>query len=370
MREGVAELLQRLGVDPAGVESHELPHNQWLSAAVWAIRSGSDRQGVLKVTRADRSRGTTAWEAHWSADDHDPERWTYWRREALAYRDGLPDEYTGSGIAAPVCIAADVDDREALLLLEWVDGDAGESWPVGSYARAANALGRAQAPFLTGRPLPAVPYLTKGFLRDYSSEKPVDWNLLDDDSVWQHPVVRATFPAGLREAAKFVHANRARLYAINESLPQTLCHLDFWPKNLFGRSTGRITLIDWGFVGRGAVGEDVGNVVPDSAFDFFLDADDLPQLERVVFDGYVRGLRHGGWREDPRLVQLGMWSSSVKYDWLTPFTLGQVDQARQYRYGGGGEVDPTMKFRARSRVLLFNAQWARQAIELADQLGV
>ena len=51
------------------------------------------------------------------------------------------------------------------------------------------------------------------------------------------------------------------------------------------------------------------------------------------------------------------------------FTLAQVFQERQYRYGGGGEVDAGFKFRECSRVLLFNARWARQALDLADELG-
>jgi hypothetical protein len=74
--------------------------------------------------------------------------------------------------------------------------------------------------------------------------------------------------------------------------------------------------------------------------------------------------------DDPRLVQLGMWSSAVKYDWLAALTLAQVREDRQYRYGGAGEIDPVFKFRERGRALLFNARWAMQAIELADQLGI
>jgi hypothetical protein len=54
---------------------------------------------------------------------------------------------------------------------------------------------------------------------------------------------------------------------------------------------------------------------------------------------------------------------------MAAFTLAQVFQQRQYRYGGGGEVDAGFRFRERSRVLLFNARWARQALELADELG-
>jgi hypothetical protein len=240
---------------------------------------------------------------------------------------------------------------------------------VEAYGPTAEALGRAQGSYLTGRPVPPNSWLSRNFLRQYSAEKPAEWDLLDDDDAWEHPVVRETFPAGLRPAVDFLHRNRDRLYQINEALPRTLCHLDVWPKNLFGRPGGKITLIDWSFAGDGAVGEDIGNLVPDSAFDHFLSADDLPRLEQIVFDGYLCGLRAAGWSGDPRLVQLGMWSAAVKYDWLTPFTLAQVGSARQYRYGGTGEIDATFKFRERSRVLLFNARWARQALELAEQLG-
>ena len=127
-----------------------------------------------------------------------------------------------------------------------------------------------------------------------------------------------------------------------------MCHLDFWPKNLFRRD-GHVVLIDWGFVRMGSVGKDIGNLVPDACFDHFVTAEELPRLEQVVFDSYLRGLRSAGWNEDPRLVQLGMWSSAVKYDWLAPFTLAQVRLDRQYRYGGGSEIDAVFKFRERSR---------------------
>ena len=362
----VEELLGRLGVAAGRGGIEELPHNRWLSPGVWRVRTKDGDLAVLKFLRSDRSRGETPWDTHWTTQDHDPQRWNYWAREPLAYQHHLTNVYAQAGIRAPACLGSRVDDREALLLLEWVDGQPGESWPVEFYGTAAEALGQAQARFLNARPVPSFSWLSTGFLRDYSSEKPVDWGLLDDDEAWQHPVARQTFPSGLRERVVFVHANRERLYRISESLPRTLCHLDFWPKNLFRRPGGETVLIDWGFVGLGSVGEDVGNLVPDASFDHFVAAEDLPRLEQVAFDGYLRGLRSAGWNEDPRLVQLGMWSSSVKYDWLAALTLAQVGQDRQYRYGGGGEIDAVFKFRERSRVLLFTAGWARQAIELAQ----
>lgn len=366
----VGELLERVGADATEVVAEELPHNGWLSPGVWRVRTRAGRLAVLKYTKSDRSRGSTRWEAHWTARDHDPRRWTYWCREPLAYQHDLAGAYDGSGITAPACLGVDVDDSEAVLLLEWVGEGPGEAWPVTSYGPAAEALGRAQAPFLLGEPLPLLSWLSRRFLREYSSEKPVAWGLLDDGDAWAHPLVRETFPGGLRAGVRFVHEHRERLYQISESLPRTLCHLDFWPKNLFRRSTGETVVIDWSFAGDGAAGEDVGNLVPDAVFDHFVSADQMPRLEQVVFEGYLQGLRAAGWSDDPRLVQLGMWSSAVKYDWLAPFTLAQIGQERQYRYGGAGEIDAAFKFRERSRVLLFNAQWARQAIELAERLGL
>jgi len=74
------ELLERVGVDPAGADAEKLPHNRWLSSGVCRVRTGAGQQAVLKWLRSDRDRGSTPWDAYWTAADHDPRRWTYWRR--------------------------------------------------------------------------------------------------------------------------------------------------------------------------------------------------------------------------------------------------------------------------------------------------
>jgi hypothetical protein len=361
----VDELLERLGTAAVG-GAEELPHNRWLSQGLWRVCTREGRPAVLKYLRSERDNGTD-WDARWSAPDADPRRWTFWAREALAYQHRLPDAYAGSGIEAPACLAVVVDEKEAVLLLDWIDGQTGDAWPVELYGRAAEALGRAQARFLTGSAVPPFTWLSSGFLRDFSSDMPVNWNVLDNENTWRHPIVRQHAPAGLREAVRFVHAHCERLHQIHEALPRTLCHLDFWPKNLISGVGGATWLIDWAFAGVGSVGEDVGNLVPYGSFNQFLPASVLPRLEQVVFDGYLTGLRSGGWNDDPTLARLGMWSSSVKYDWLAPFMLSQVGKPRS---AGESQIDPIHRFRERSRALLFNARWARQAVELADRLGL
>ena len=363
-----AALLRRLGIDPPALAIDDVAHNRWLTPGIWRIAIGEQRM-VLKCLAADRDRGQTPVEAHWTAGADDERRWTYWGREGLAYRHRLTEAYEPGGIVAPALVASDEDDASIVLLLEFAEGVPAEQWEIERYGAAAAALGRAQARFLTSEPVPSWPWLSRRFLRQYSSEKPADWSILEDDRAWAQPLILRNVPPELRELATWLHVTRDRLYEIAEALPRTLCHLDFWTKNLISRRDGTVVLLDWAFVGDGAVGEDIGNLVPDAVFDHFVPAERIAELETVVLDAHVSGLADGGWTGDPRLVELGMRASAVKYDWLTPVTLAAAAAPRQVRYGGTEEIDADYRFRERGLALAHNARSARRAIALADELG-
>jgi hypothetical protein len=111
---------------------------------------------------------------------------------------------TPGSLVAPECLAADVVDGEIVLLLEHVEGTPAEDWSIAAYGTAAEALGRWQAPYLTGMQYPDFSWLSLRFLREYSSEKPADWGLLDDDDAWDLPLVRDS------GAALLVNAERAQ----------------------------------------------------------------------------------------------------------------------------------------------------------------
>jgi len=177
------------------------------------------------------------------------------------------------------------------------------------------------------------------------------------------------FPDGLRRGLVRLNEEREGFFSMMERLPRTLCHLDVWPNNLFARKDGTFALVDWSFVGEGALGEDVGNLVPDSVFDLFVPARDLPDLDREVFGGYVRGLREAGWEGDERAVRLGMCTSAVKYEWLAPLMLQRASEARQLGYGGEETADADLLYAERGRALAFLTSWAEEARALAEGLG-
>ena len=359
--------LVRPGASAASIE--ELIHNRRLTPGIWAVTS-NDQRMVLKCLTPNREAPGSAWDAHWAEGADDLRRWNYWAREGLAYQRQLVEVYEPGGIVAPELLASHYADDLIVLLLEHVEGLPGERWDVADYATASRSLGQAHAHLLTNQAMPDYRWLSQGFLRQYSSEKPVDWSLLDNDQAWQQPLVQRNFPPELREAAVWLHTARGRLYEIASKLPRVLCHLDFWTKNLILRPEGTVALIDWAFVGDGAIGEDVGNLIPDAAFDHFVDAETLPQLEAAVRDAYVEGLANAGWYGEPRLAELGLCASAVKYDWLTPAMLSSAAARRQMRYGGTQEIDADFRFRQRGIALLDNAERARRAIALAETLAL
>ena len=365
----LSESLVRVGLEQDGWQVVEPQHSRWLTADIWELTKG-DHHLVVKRLARHRDVGTTAFTRHWSQDCESTDRWNYWLREPLAYQSGVVGCFAEEGVRAPVCVGVDITDEDAVVAMEFVDGTPAENWDIDTYAEVARRLGAAQGRIALGGEIPDVEWLSQGFLRDYSTEKPVVWELIDDNHSWNQPLVAEHFPAALRSAANELHAQRHRLYSVLDSLPRTLCHLDFWTKNLIQTNDGSFVLLDWAFVGDGALGEDIGNLVPDAAHDFFVEPDQLPRLREAVLGAYLEGLGDAGWHGDPRVVELAMAASAVKYDWFTPLMLEQACRTEHHRYGGDAVTDSDEFFAKRGAALLENAQQALHALQLAAALDL
>ena len=297
---------------------------------------------------------------HWATSER-PDHWNYWAREPMAYRSGLAAAaYEGSGITAPELLGAFDRSDGIALWLEDVAGTAGEQWDVAAVAGFARQLGRGQGGYLAGRPLPDAGWLSRRWLRQYVDSKPVDGSVLRDDGSWQVPVIAAAYE-GLRPGLTRLWDEREALLRAVEALPQTLCHNDVWPMNLLARD-GQHVLLDWAFVGVGAVGEDAGNLVPDSVWDGFLPLSMLPALAEQVWTGYLSGLRDAGWTGDERLARLGFTAGgAAKYAWLAESSIRRLQRGELSSYGGYSRLKLDDLFRTYAGVFRLLLEWAEEA---------
>jgi thiamine kinase-like enzyme len=126
-----------------------------------------------------------------------------------------------------------------------------------------------------------------------------------------------------------LRADRSQFLDALDRLSRTLCHLDLHPANLFARDDTTVA-IDWSFVGLGAIGEDAGNLVPDSVLDFHVSPDRIGELHEVVSRGYEAGLREAGWDGPAELVHLATSATiAAKYAWILPALLRAAVEGRE-----------------------------------------
>jgi len=352
----LAELAEVLGCDPGPHTITPLQHNEGnaVTAGIWRY-AGTGWSAICKhITRSGTGIG------YWAASE-DPAHWNYWAREPNAYRSGLTSTaYEGTGITGPQLLAAFDRPDGVVLWLEDVTGTEGEHWDVDMVAELARRLGRGQGSYLAGRPLPGVDWLSRRWLRQYGASKPVDGSVLHDDAAWQLPEV-ATAYGDLRAGLTRLWDERAVLLRAVEALPQTLCHLDVWPKNLV-ESEDRHVLLDWAFVGIGAVGEDAANLVPDCVWDGFLPLESLSALADRVWTGYLAGLREAGWAGDERLARLGFTAGgAAKYAWLAELSIRRLRRGELVSYGGYSRLALDDLFTTYAGVFEMLLTWAEEA---------
>jgi hypothetical protein len=248
-------------------------------------------------------------------ENSDVSAWNYYKREADAYQSGWLEDLPG-GLAAPRHFGViEHPDGTCWLWLEEVKDEIGSRWPLEHYNLVARHLGQFNATYLVERHPPSWPWLSSGWLRRYialsSPTIPLIRNSLD------HPLVRRWLPGDASDRLFRLWEERDLYLDALDRLPQALCHLDVFRRNLFTRKTAagddQTVVIDWAFVGRGAIGEELAPLVFASTTFFEIDQVQVQELEGIVFEGYLEGLSDAGWRGDPRQVHLGYTAASLRY---------------------------------------------------------
>jgi Phosphotransferase enzyme family len=191
------------------------------------------------------------------AELSDPRHSAYWRRAADVVTAGLVD--TTPGLRSPARTAVEEDPEGITLIQEWVE-DAANS---GLFA--AHALGR-----FAGADLGQEPWLATGQLRDRL-------NRIDRRGGWR-TLGRTT----VADVADHLWRRRGAFLQAVEALPQVPQHGDPLPANLPGRVGDDVVAVDWGTLGHGPVGADLGYYVLSAREEF-----------EPLLDAYLLGLPDG-----------------------------------------------------------------------------
>jgi thiamine kinase-like enzyme len=98
-----------------------------------------------------------------------------------------------------------------------------------------------------------------------------------------------------------------------ELLPQTICHGDTYPTNFMSRPLpdGRqqTVALDWALAGIAPLGDDLGQFVFGAQTN--LKEANRMEVDQVLFESYLAGLRESGCRVDPQQVRFGYTASAA-----------------------------------------------------------
>jgi hypothetical protein len=151
---------------------------------------------------------------------------------------------------------------------------------------------------------------------------------------WEHPLLRSAFPMPVAADLLRLWDERETLLQILDRVPQTFCHLDAWRMNMVAQSrdlqSDGVTLIDWAFPGRGAVGTDAGDLFIESFSLAELNDMEPRTLDRTVFESYLDGLCAAGWDSDVRVVRCAYSAFCALKQGCALFWLGDILNAERH----------------------------------------
>ncbi len=175
---------------------------------------------------------------------------------------------------------------------------------------------------------------------------------------WDHPGV-AAWPPEVRRRLQRLWADRDLMVTLSRVGDRTLCHLDVWPANLVD-DAGASVLLDYSFTGEGAVGEDVANLILDSFTDGLMDAALLPEFAEAAIDGYIAGLRDGGWPGSADKVRATIAASgAAKYSWFGPAIVSRVIRDDLGRRSYGRDTSAAAAVRRLTGLVTLISEWAQ-----------
>lgn len=265
--------------------------------------TGTSTVGVWRTVRDDRPvvvKRILAPSEHDPAELSDPRHFAYWRRAADVVISGAV--VTTPGLRGPLDAAVEEDVEGITLVQDWVE-DAANS---GLFA--AHAMGR-----FAGAELGDHPWLARDQLRDRLDRvaRRGGWTTL----------ARTT----AADVADHLWNRRGSFLDALDQVTQVPQHGDPVPANLPGREGDDVVAIDWGTLGHGPVGADLGYYVLAAREDF-----------EPLFDAYLLGLPDGlADRDEAALAArvTAVFTVLTRADWaLARVAGGEGALASKYRH--------------------------------------
>jgi len=284
------------------------------------LHGGFGGQGLYRFAGEARTRaGVRPWSAVLKVcppedEVSDPGAWDAPRREALAYGSGFLDQLPGP-LVAPRCLGLiDRPDGSVWLWLEEIVDECPGPWNIDHFNLAARHFGRFNGAYLAAGTLPNHAWFSRNWLRRYIEAEGVAAATIEV-AADAPPLLRQCFPPPVTIRLRELWADRESYLTALDRLPQTICHLDAFRRNLFARRSAdgqeQTVAIDWAFAGVGAVGAELTPLVQGS-LDFLEVRDCAPrELAEAALAGYLTGLRESGWDGDERLARLGFLATAA-----------------------------------------------------------
>ena len=216
----------------------------------------------------------------------------HWKREYWAMESGLLNRLPGP-LAPPRCYGVELQPNGAWIWMEHILDRSPRRWGIDQFVFAAEQLGRTTGAWLSSGIKLDYPWLSRGLAFTWAE------GFEPSEEVWANEYVIKAWSSSMRERLMAVWAERARLNAALERLPQTFAHFDSQRRNLMIRARpdgqDELVAVDWAWCGIGSVGADLAILIGNSMILYEADPRIGAQLDEAVFLAYLAGLRAAGW---------------------------------------------------------------------------